>query len=150
MTGTVEAYCYNHDTLEYTGIGIAYESPVDPGTYFYPADSVSYAPPPYDPALQSCKFIDGVWTLADLPPPPVEEPPTDENSPAYKEHVLRDGREMILSSTDWMLTRHHDELLLNIPHRLDESQLSALLTYRQALRDMTLDPAFPNIDLPTL
>lgn len=41
-----------------------------------------------------------------------------------------------LYETDWVLQRHQEEQLLGIPTTLTQEQLTAVLTYRQALRDM--------------
>lgn len=41
-----------------------------------------------------------------------------------------------LYETDWVLQRHQEEQLLGIPTTLTTEQLNAVLTYRQALRDM--------------
>ena len=41
-----------------------------------------------------------------------------------------------LYETDWVLQRHQEEQLLGIPTTLTQEQLNAVLTYRQALRDM--------------
>ena len=49
--------------------------------------------------------------------------------------VLKDTRANLLSRSDWLTTRHRDQLEANIPTSLTSEQFSELLTYRQALRD---------------
>lgn len=49
--------------------------------------------------------------------------------------VLKDTRANLLSRSDWLSTRHRDQLEANIPTSLTSEQFSELLTYRQALRD---------------
>ena len=49
--------------------------------------------------------------------------------------VLKDTRSNLLSRSDWLTTRHRDQLEANIPTSLTSEQFSELLTYRQALRD---------------
>jgi hypothetical protein len=64
--------------------------------------------------------VDGTLT-------PVEVPPNIL--------VLKDTRANLLSRSDWLTTRHRDQLEANIPTSLTSEQFSELLTYRQALRD---------------
>jgi hypothetical protein len=49
--------------------------------------------------------------------------------------VLKDTRANLLSRSDWLTTRHRDQLEASIPTSLTSEQFSELLTYRQALRD---------------
>jgi hypothetical protein len=46
-------------------------------------------------------------------------------------------RNSLLFSTDWVLQRHQEEALLNIAHTITDVQLTAVLEYRQQLRDIT-------------
>lgn len=46
-------------------------------------------------------------------------------------------RQIKLSDADWLVQRHQEETLLNIPHKLTEEQYIAVLTYKQQLRDLT-------------
>lgn len=62
--------------------------------------------------------------------------------------VLKDTRANLLSRSDWLTTRHRDQLEANIPTSLTSEQFSELLTYRQALRDWPVsgdyNEAFPS------
>ena len=46
-------------------------------------------------------------------------------------------RDSLLYSTDWVLQRYQEETLLNLTHTITEAQLTAVLEYRQQLRDIT-------------
>lgn len=48
--------------------------------------------------------------------------------------MVRDG---MLYTTDWVLQRYQEETLLNLPHTITDAQLTAVLEYRQQLRDIT-------------
>ncbi|TDF86428.1 phage tail protein [Pseudomonas sp. H9] len=60
---------------------------------------------------------------------------------AAMERALRDS---LLDSTEWLSTRHRDELDMQRPTTLTAEQFSELLTYRQALRDWPQSEAFPD------
>jgi len=47
-------------------------------------------------------------------------------------------RAQYLAETDWLVQRHQEELLRQATPTLDESQIRALLDYKQELRDITL------------
>ena len=49
-----------------------------------------------------------------------------------------DQRKILLYQTDYILQRHQEETALNITHTLTEQQLSDVLSYRQALRDLNV------------
>jgi hypothetical protein len=46
-------------------------------------------------------------------------------------------RAQYLAETDWLVQRHQEELLREATPTLDESQIRALLDYKQELRDLT-------------
>lgn len=60
--------------------------------------------------------------------------------------TLEIDRLMRLSETDWIVQRHQEETLLNIAHKLTNEEYTALLTYKQQLRDLT--DTYPK-DTPT-
>jgi len=64
-------------------------------------------------------------------------------NPVITMEMIRNGR---LFETDYVLTRHQEETLLGIPHTLSDEELSAVLTYRQQLRDLsnTYDKSTPD------
>jgi hypothetical protein len=49
-----------------------------------------------------------------------------------------------------MMTRHNDELLMGVTPSLTPTNLSAVLAYRQALRDLPTADGFPECSLPLL
>lgn len=55
-------------------------------------------------------------------------------NPIITLEMSRQGR---LFETDFLITRHQEETLLGIEHTLSEQQLQSVLSYRQALRDLT-------------
>jgi hypothetical protein len=58
-------------------------------------------------------------------------------------------RQSKLADADWLVQRHQEETLLNIPHKLTEAQYMAVLTYKQQLRDLTstYDKDTPSADV---
>lgn len=60
---------------------------------------------------------------------------------AYEARAWRDAR---LASTEWLVTRHRDELDMSMPQSLSSDQFASLLTYRQELRDMPSTDGFPS------
>jgi hypothetical protein len=50
---------------------------------------------------------------------------------------LREVRNSKLYETDWMVTRHQEQLMSGEPASLSQEQYSNLLKYRQELRDIT-------------
>jgi hypothetical protein len=59
-------------------------------------------------------------------------------------------RTQLLYMSDWMMTRHNDELLMGVTPSLTPTNLSAVLAYRQALRDLPTADGFPECSLPLL
>ncbi len=51
--------------------------------------------------------------------------------------TLEMSRVQKLYELDWIVQRHQEETLLNIPHKLTDEQYMAVLTYKQQLRDLT-------------
>ena len=52
--------------------------------------------------------------------------------------TMDDIRNSKLRESDWVMQRYQEETLLGIPHTLTTEQLTAVLQYRQALRDLSL------------
>ncbi len=73
---------------------IAWGSPLEPGVFHIPANTVDTKPPKFDPAKKTCKWDGGKWVLADIvkvPTPEVKQPPMPEKpelpeSPPEEEH----------------------------------------------------------------
>jgi hypothetical protein len=49
---------------------------------------------------------------------------------------VRNIRDIRISLTDWLITRHNEELLFNVSPTLSNDQLQELRGYRQSLRDL--------------
>lgn len=49
---------------------------------------------------------------------------------------VRDVRDVRLALTDWLITRHYEEILFNTSTTLTGEQLQELRIYRQSLRDL--------------
>ena len=69
--------------------------------------------------------------------------PTSEER-AEKERRWRD---LVISTTEWIVTRHRDEVDMGQETMITPEQFSELLRYRQALRDWPTVDGFPNVDL---
>lgn len=55
----------------------------------------------------------------------------------------RAKRNEILASTDWLVSRHRDEVEIQGATALSVEQFASLLAYRQALRDFSDSDGFP-------
>ena len=64
-------------------------------------------------------------------------------SPEYRATVIREDRDYLLDDTQWVIDRHRDQVNAGMPTSLSEDQYKAWLLYRQELRDLTSNPAFP-------
>ncbi|KVN23876.1 phage tail protein [Burkholderia pyrrocinia] len=62
--------------------------------------------------------------------------------------TMRARREVAMDATDWLVSRHQDEKLIGNGTTLTAAQFSALVKYRQALRDISDAAGWPYIDLP--
>lgn len=60
----------------------------------------------------------------------------------------RAERDASLRTTDWLVSRHQDEKLIGDGTTLTAEQFAVLLKYRQALRDSSELPGWPNVALP--
>lgn len=61
----------------------------------------------------------------------------DAANTVYNVWTLVDERNMRLNSTDWLVSRHTEEKILEMSTTLTDSKFTQLLTYRQQLRDIT-------------
>ncbi len=59
----------------------------------------------------------------------------------------RHWRDLVISTTEWIVTRHRDEVDMGQETMITAGQFSELLRYRQALRDWPTVEGFPNVDL---
>lgn len=62
--------------------------------------------------------------------------------------IVMTARDAALASSDWMMQRHRDEVDMGVKTTLSSDQFSALLAYRQKLRDLPAQKGFPNVDMP--
>lgn len=60
----------------------------------------------------------------------------------------RIARDQLLSETDWLVTRHRDELEHEGTTTLSSPEYRELQEWRAKLRAMTTDPKFPNVSFP--
>lgn len=116
----------------FVGITTADQDPMDETNMLIPAGCVEIAPPSTAEG-QLARWDGSSWTVEDIP---VDEPETTPIADPIKEARLeRDG---LLYSSDWTQ-------IADAP--VDKA---AWATYRQALRDITLQEGFPeNITWPT-
>lgn len=68
-------YHYNPETFDFIAAGIADASPLEGGVFLVPAYATDLLPPAFDPATHTCRFMDDVWELAEIPAP-VPDPET--------------------------------------------------------------------------
>lgn len=83
-----------------------------------------------DPVLDEQKYAQQTWVIRDMT--------TEERDTKVKEltwHIKKD-RFHILDSTQWIIDRHNDEVLLGKTPSITQEQLTEVLTYRQALREL--------------
>ena len=62
---------------------------------------------------------------------------------------LRETRDFMLSSLDWIIARYNEQKTLGVETTDSEQDFIDLLQYKQYLRDITKDPAFPDIQIKT-
>lgn len=86
------------------------------------------------------------WTPEELPDDHPDLVAIENKAVAYEARRRRDG---VLAGTDWIISRHRDQKDAGTPTTLSYEQFTALLSYRQALRDWADQPGFPNNPLPT-
>ena len=62
-----------------------------------------------------------------------------------EQHSAREraGRDSQIGATEWLVTRHRDELDMQLTTSLSAEQFAELLQYRQALRDWPQSELFP-------
>ncbi|MBC3489900.1 phage tail assembly chaperone [Pseudomonas taiwanensis] len=67
--------------------------------------------------------------------------PASNESSAAAERGWRDAE---ISATEWLVSRHRDEVDMQLSTSLTAEQFAELLTYRQALRDWPAAVGFPD------
>lgn len=86
--------------------------------------------------VEQCKTSGRWYTAGKMP---VDEKSAD----------LRAQRDDLLSSLDWIIARYNEQKTLGVETTDSEQDFIDLLQYKQYLRDITKDPAFPDIQIKT-
>jgi hypothetical protein len=131
----MEVYSYNQETFEYIGTTIAFESPLEPGTYHYPAHTTTIVPPTNnDPEHKMITWDkeNKKWSILDRPPrektiEELRQEDIDNFVPPTAMELLRAQRDKKLKNIDWMVTRY-----LTTTGTIPEE----LKNYMQQLRDI--------------
>jgi hypothetical protein len=131
-------YSYSSYTLQYNGLTDAFESPLEPGVFHHPAHTTTIAPPDFNSATQTCKFVSGDWVVEEIPAKPIPETPT----PAEVEESA------VLNGRAWRDTElDRADIQINIIE--DSSMMVGAATvwraYRVLLRNWPATPDFPEI-----
>lgn len=77
---------------------------------------------------------------------------TDQPTPTTEElaSLVRAKRDGKIQETNWLVERHQEQLSAGIETTITDAEYRALLTYRQALRDVPAQAGFPrDITWPT-
>ncbi|MBT9299801.1 phage tail assembly chaperone [Pseudomonas sp. TAE6080] len=77
---------------------------------------------------------------------PIAAPPLLPTSEELADKERR-WRDRVISTTEWIVTRHRDEVDMGQETMITPEQFSEVLRYRQALRDWPTVEGFPNVDL---
>lgn len=73
-------------------------------------------------------------------------PPSREQVAAQ----MRGARDAALAATDWLVTRHQEEKAIGDGTTLTAAEFTALLKYRQTLRDIGSADGWPYVALPAV
>lgn len=76
-----------------------------------------------------------------------ENKPVVIDRPQDNDLILRNTtklRDTILQSTDWLLLRNNDQITLGVIPTLTPTEITELMMYRQTLRDLPSNPAWPD------
>ena len=107
--------------------------PRDPSNFLIPARCVTQ-PPPFVSEGFVAQLVDGSWILVEEP---VIEEEVEETDPHSEEDYIRFERDMRLGWSDWT----------QMPDTSD-AYATEWVIYRQALRDISLQPNFPSVVWP--
>ena len=72
----MQIYHYDPTSLLLLAIGQADPSPLEEDVFLIPAHATDIAPPSFDPATHTCRFIDGGWAVAEIPQSEPEPEPS--------------------------------------------------------------------------
>lgn len=73
---------------------------------------------------------------------------TDEQKTTEVKNSLLVKRKELLLKTDYIVSRHIEQKMLNLETTLSEDVFNSYLRYRQSLRDITNHESFPYVELP--
>lgn len=73
----------------FVGVSVADESPLEPGVFHLPRNSVDI-PPPELQSWQKARYVAGSWIIVEPEPDVEEEPEDQEVEETYKEKRLRE------------------------------------------------------------
>ena len=111
---TKEVYQYDANHI-YVGTAIAYENPVNPGTFLIPHGCTDVVPPDNVPANSVIRWDESAWEIIYNICPPSEGGLFDTRNTNV-------NLQLFLSNTDWKVLRHIRELALNQPTSLTHEQ----------------------------
>jgi hypothetical protein len=83
-----------------------------------------------DPVLDEQKYAQQTWVIRDMTAEERADKVTE-----LQMHIKKD-RFYVLDSTQWIIDRHTDEVLMDRPTSITQEQLNEVLMYRQALREL--------------
>ena len=109
----MQVYSYNPSTKEYIGTTIAFESPLEPGVYHYPAHTTTIAPPENndkDNKMIIWNSNNKAWSVVERPPrektfEELRQEEIDNYVPPTPMELLRSKRDKKLKQADWMAMR---------------------------------------------
>ncbi|POG02236.1 hypothetical protein BGP82_12875 [Pseudomonas putida] len=110
-----------------------------------PSDAVEVSIELYD------ALIDGRARGKDIDfttlPPSLKDKPEVELTTQQLATLERTWRDGVVSESEWLVSRHRDELDMQLDTTLTAPQFAELLVYRQALRDWPQSVGFPDQSL---
>mgnify|MGYP001226118862 FL=1 len=92
---------------------IAWESPLEPGVFHMPANTVETKPPKFDPSKKICQWDGAKWVVTDIPKvagntleqPPLPEKPATPEPPPAENHVHEEPEEIEKPVIDYRYKR---------------------------------------------
>ena len=106
------------------------------GYTIYVTNPKPYATGPYqvveevEPVLDEQNYAQQTWIIRDM-----NDEEKAEKIELLTQHIKKD-RYHVIASTQWIIDRHNDEILLGKTPSITQEQLTEVLLYRQACRDL--------------
>jgi|SRR5882672_9380385 len=123
-------YNYDPQTFRYTGTGTAFESPLEPDVYHYPADSTSTAVPEYDVTTEQAVWNGERWNIVKLSAPTDS---VENEAPVWQQYQIRVLK--ILNQSNEVMTYILDAVILGTTE-LTNPQVVAYAKWRKQLKDI--------------